>query len=64
MDGVLNESTNTVHRKAVSEHRLHTVCGVTHNLPEDNLQQVTIDQQIAATATSKCGRCFEEGGGY
>jgi len=64
MDGVLNENTNTIHRQVVSKPAFRTVCGVTYHVPEDNLRMVAIEPQVTATTTSKCGRCFEDGGGY
>jgi hypothetical protein len=64
MDGILNEVTSTVHRRDTSEQQLHTICGVTYNVPEDHLQPVTIEQQSSSRVTDRCGRCFEDGGGY
>jgi hypothetical protein len=64
MDGLLNEATNTVHRQSLNERKLHSTCGVTYNVPKDHLRQVAIEREVTATTTSKCGRCFEDGGGY
>lgn len=64
MDGILNEVTNTVHKQEIGKSALETPCGVTNNLPEDQLRQTTIDQLVSTTTTEKCGRCFEDAGGY
>lgn len=63
MDGILNEVTNTVHRREVGTSALETPCGVTHNLPEEQLRTAALDQ-IGTTTTTRCGRCFDDGGGY
>lgn len=64
MDGILNEVTNTVHKQEFSTSDLKTPCGITYNVSEDQLRQTTIDQLVTTASTTKCGRCFEEGGGY
>lgn len=64
MDGILNETTNTVHKQESGKSALETPCGVTNNLSEDHLRQTAIDQLVTTTNTTKCGRCFEDGGGY
>jgi hypothetical protein len=64
MDGILNEVTNTVHKQEIGKSALETPCGVSNNLPEDQLRQTTIDELGSITTTEKCGRCFEDAGGY
>lgn len=64
MDGILNEVTNTVHKQKDGTSALHTPCGITYNIPEDQLQQTEVDQIVTTTTTTKCGRCFDDGGGY
>ncbi len=64
MDGILNEVTNTVHKQETGGRELHTVCGVTYNIAVDQLEPGGIDQLVTSPNTSKCGRCFEDGGGY
>ena len=62
MERVLNEVTNTVHKQATGTEAMETPCGVTYNVADDHLRQVSTNH-LAATAT-KCGRCFDDGGGY
>jgi hypothetical protein len=64
MDGILNEATNTVHKQEPGTSALQTPCGITYNVPEDQLRQTAIDQLVTNATTSKCGRCFDDGGGY
>lgn len=64
MDGILNDATNTVHKQAIGQSALETPCGVTNNLSKDQLRQTAIEQLVTTSNTTKCGRCFEDGGGY
>lgn len=64
MKGVLNESTNTVHKQEIGVSALETPCGITYNVPEDQLRQTAIDDLVTTTTITKCGRCFDDGGGY
>jgi len=61
MEHVLNEVTNTVHRHEPGTADLQTACGVTFHLSHDNLSTLTASE---TTSASKCGRCFDDGGGY
>ena len=62
MERVLNEVTNTVHKQAIGTSTINTPCGVTYNVADDHLCQISANN-LAVTAT-KCGRCFDDGGGY
>jgi hypothetical protein len=64
MDGILNEATNTVHRQEPGTSGLKTPCGLTYNVSEDQLRQIATDELVTTTTTTKCGRCFDGGGGY
>lgn len=64
MDGILNEVTNTVHKQQIGTLRLQTPCGIAYTVSEERLRPAAIDQAVANTDTTKCGRCFEDGGGY
>lgn len=64
MEGILNEVTNTVHKPKVGTIGSQTRCGATAHITHDNLRTTSIESTIDNTDTSKCGRCFEEGGGY
>jgi hypothetical protein len=62
--GVLNETTMTVHRRKPGAADIHTVCGHTYHVERGRLRLVDVAQITEATNTSRCGTCFEEGGGY
>jgi hypothetical protein len=64
MDGLLNEVTNTVHKREAGTSDLRTPCGITYTVSEDQLRQTTLDQHTTSTIATKCGRCFDDGGGY
>jgi hypothetical protein len=65
MGRVLNEVTNTVHRHETGKSRFQTECGVTYNLSEDDLRRLeTFQSEFGGNCTSKCGRCFDDAGGY
>lgn len=64
MEGVLNESTNTVHRRKIETPNPASVCGATDYVNRDRLRTTTVKQAIAHRDANKCGRCFEDGGGY
>lgn len=64
MDGILNEYTNTVHKHETGTADLHTPCGVTHNINPDQLRAISVHQATTEYDANKCGRCFEDGGGY
>ena len=62
MRGVLNERTNTVHRRLGEDGTLQSVCGVTRNLTQEQLYPVEIDR--ASEDGEKCGSCFVDGRSY
>lgn len=65
MDGVLNEVTSTIHKQEPGRAPLRTVCGATNHVSQDGLKRITgTEPGIDTTDVSKCGRCFDEGGGY
>jgi hypothetical protein len=65
MDGVVNEVTNTVHKHETGKSRLQTECGVTYHLSADDLHVVRVVQsELDGKCASKCGRCFDDAGGY
>lgn len=62
--GVLNEITGTVHKRKLGESILHTVCGLTYHVDSEHLERTAMDRAMDSLNVCKCGRCFEEGGGY
>lgn len=63
-DAVLNETTKTVHRHARGNSDLQTVCGLTHHVNPDQLRTTSVKRATTDFDASKCGRCFDDGGGY
>lgn len=61
MDGILNERTNTVHKQEGGTPGLESVCGVTYHLSKDQLERTST---ASTGTTTRCGRCFDNGGGY
>jgi hypothetical protein len=64
MDGILNEHTQTVHRHEAGEPALDTVCGASNGLDSEQLRAVSVEKAAADHDTDRCGRCFDDGGGY
>lgn len=64
MDFVLNEFTRTVHKPERDAATLHAECGATYHLDPDHLRSISVDGTVADNDVNKCGRCFEDGGGY
>lgn len=63
MNALLNHATLTVHRKEAEREALEAVCGATTHVNADHLSETTVTEAIDGDA-EKCGRCFEDGGGY
>lgn len=64
MTGVVNGNTMTVHRRNLANAGAETVCGLTSHVDPDQLRTTALDEAAADVAVSKCGRCFDETGGY
>lgn len=64
MDGVLNEVTQTVHRHESEESDLESRCGATHGLAREQLRMTSVRRALLEANADKCGRCFDEAGGY
>jgi hypothetical protein len=64
MEAILNETTQTVHRQETGTPSLRTVCGVTYHVGPDQLRRVSVARATGHLDASKCGRCFDDGGGY
>lgn len=63
-DAILNEHMMTIHRPRPGGGRYETNCGHRFSLGHDHLRLTTVDEAAADLTASKCGDCFEEGGGY
>lgn len=65
MNIVLNEVTNTIHKQDTERSDRQTVCGATNHVSQDDLSRDTvIEPELETLNASKCGRCFDDGGGY
>jgi len=64
MDIVLNESTETVHKRKAGGPNRHTVCGITRSLDSETFQVISIELAATEYDADKCGRCFDGEGGY
>lgn len=64
MDVILNEPTKTVHKHEPGALDPHTECGVTYHVAPDQLRMLPLEQAATDYNASKCGRCFDDGGGY
>lgn len=62
--GVLNEHTGTVHKRKQGGDRLEAECGALRRIRSQNLRAVLVDDIVTKTDVDRCGRCFDDGGGY
>jgi hypothetical protein len=62
--GVLNETTNTVHKHKAGAGEFETECGLTRHVESRTLQRVLITEVVTSKRTNRCGRCFPEAGSY
>lgn len=63
MEGILNETTATVHKHETGTSPLETICGASNNLSAEQLRQVPVTGAVDYDA-DRCGRCFDDAGGY
>lgn len=63
MTRLLNERTGTVHkpRQGTGD---GTACGALRHVPRHNITPVGDAEHRADGETERCGRCFEDAGGY
>lgn len=63
MKRIVNEYTETIHRPPAEPRRNRTSCGALRHVPEQHV--VIVDENDDSLAgASRCGRCFENAGGY
>ncbi|AEH37412.1 hypothetical protein [Halopiger xanaduensis] len=63
---VLNESTKTAHKPARSARNQLADCGALRHVPTDRVRE-TSEEEIEPpieVELERCGRCFEDSGGY
>ncbi|QLK25891.1 hypothetical protein HYG81_17715 [Natrinema zhouii] len=64
MNGVLNETTNKIHQHESGRSDFQTTCGATSHVAHDHLRLVPVEQAVSDVDANRCGRCFDDGGGY
>lgn len=64
MKAILNEYTKTVHKQETGAPDLHTVCGASYNLDAEQLQAISVTKAATDHNADRCGRCFDDAGGY
>jgi hypothetical protein len=63
MKAVVNRTTETVHKYAIDGSK-ETPCGATSHVDSSHLERTSLERARSAHGASKCGRCFDDGGGY
>lgn len=61
---VLNETTRTVHKHRPGPAGRRTACGDTRTLNAENLTPISVELATIEDDADRCGRCFEDAGGY
>lgn len=64
MDGILNEVTDTIHKYDLGESGGQTICGAMDHVSHDAFRMTSLESAGVSRTADKCGRCFEDGGGY
>lgn len=64
MDGVLNTTTKTVHRRETESDDCDTTCGATKFVSTERLDPIAVERALEESDAEKCGRCFSDGGSY
>jgi hypothetical protein len=58
---IVNEVTEKVHKQCDGRSELSTECGVTYQMDGER-SKISVSETLPPA--EKCGRCFEDGGGY
>jgi len=64
VNALLNDVTETVHRTEGDRGNLRAECGATVHVNADHLSETTLTEAVDGDEVDKCGRCFDDGGGY
>lgn len=64
MKRVLNEHTGTIHRLQPGTADGATACGALRHVPRRYVTTVGTDELRPDEDVERCGRCFEDAGGY
>lgn len=64
VSGILNETSQTIHKQELGTGDFQTLCGQTYHLDHGQVRKIQIEQATKEFDVDKCGRCFEDGRGY
>ncbi|WP_135827842.1 hypothetical protein [Halorussus halobius] len=64
MTRLLNEHTGTVHKSRQESPGDEAVCGALRHVSGRHVASVPNDEPRTNDAVDRCGRCFEDAGGY
>jgi hypothetical protein len=64
MTVVLNTETETTHQPRGESSEHDASCGALMYVPEEHVERVSRSAAGSDDETSRCGRCFVDGGGY
>ncbi|NHN58440.1 MULTISPECIES: hypothetical protein [Halorussus] len=64
MKRLLNEHTGTLHRLQPGSTGGSTACGALRHVPRRYVTTVGTDDALLGEDVERCGRCFEDAGGY
>lgn len=64
MKRLLNEHTGTLHRLQPETTDETTACGALRHVPRRYVTTVGTDEVRVGEDVERCGRCFEDAGGY
>ncbi len=62
--GILNETTMTLHKQDPGTDGYQTPCGHVSHVAQERLRLVEVAHVTEQYSVSRCGQCFEAGGGY
>ncbi|WP_222919775.1 hypothetical protein [Natrinema sp. SYSU A 869] len=64
MNGVLNETTDKIHKYESGQSDFQTTCGATSHVAHEHLRLVPVEQAVSDGDVIRCGRCFTDGDSY
>ena len=64
MTRLLNEHTGTVHKRRQGPTGDEAACGALRHVTACHVRSVGTDESLPDGSVDRCGRCFEDAGGY
>ena len=64
VQGILNETSMTIHKHETGAADLQTACGQTYHVEHGQLRKLPVVEATEEHSATRCGRCFEDGRGY